>query len=141
MDEMGREKSPWEGFWVICGVMIFMPLLFRFIVGSVMRGGFGLVMQELNQISARAVGLCLGTVFHLGCLVSGVFTPSFKIVTTRLKEFFETLTYAPKIAVSEYWWNLKQTGFAFWVYMAIMAGNVWIWVNDLITFVELYKYY
>jgi len=136
--DKGKEQSPWEGFWVICAVLIVIPFLFRFIIGGVLALWGGQKVMA-NQLTARIVGFGLGSMFHLMCIVTDVFKPSFKIVAARIVDFFSNLRISVGFAFRSYGWDLKNHGFAFDVYFIIMATFAYIWINDLIKFIQAWQ--
>lgn len=131
--DKGKEQSPWEGFWVICAVLIAVPFLFKFIISGVLVLWGGEKVMA-SRLTATIVGFGLGSMFHLMCIITDVFKPSFKIVIGRIGEFFSNLRISVGFAFRSYAWDIKHHGFAFDVYFAIMAVFAYVWISDLIKF-------
>ena len=81
------KNQPYKGLWIFI-IMMSVPsalltLLFYAVISLYQREyGF-----ELNFASAKILGCGVGMLYHISCMILGVFTKDFLAVAERLKEF------------------------------------------------------
>ena len=126
-----KNKSPYHGVPVACFFMVLVPVLMYIIMRALLFENQPAMGKELNEASARVLGLGIGVLFHMGCLIAGVLKDSFKIVVNRVAEFFDNLKYSFKLACRCYFDQLRDGGIAFWIMLGIMIANFCIFFSAL----------
>ena len=130
MDNENKRQSPYRGIWMILFLLIFVPAcLFGLIYVALnhYQGHYG----ALNLASAKAIGCGLGCLFHLGCAVAGAFTPGWKALTYRIREFFESLIVSPAFAFESYWADMKNDGVVLLLELPIVIVNFCLALDGL----------
>ena len=118
-----KNKSPYHGVAIACFFMILVPVVMYLIMRTLLFELQPASGRELNEASARVLGLGIGVIFHLGCIIGGVLKDSFKIVVNRVIEFFDNLKFSFKLAWKCYIEQLRDGGIAFWIMLGIMVTN------------------
>ncbi|MBQ7874627.1 MAG: hypothetical protein IJ306_05660 [Oscillospiraceae bacterium] len=134
----GKNKKLYHGFWFECFLLIIVPLGFYFMFLWLF-GSFYPLRKEINEISARALGFGLGSVYHASCLVAGAFAPAWEAVRFRFSNLFENLTYSVKIAAKGYLYDLKSEGVEFWVYFAIICVCAFLGASGIFEYLQYLK--
>lgn len=117
-----KRQSPYRSFWVVFSLMILIPIGFFLLVNALMME-YSPYSDELDYATARALGFGLGFLFHMICLLSGVFTPGWEAVKFRLREFFENLIVGVGYAFTTYLEDMRNDGITFILYMSVVAAN------------------
>lgn len=120
MNYTGKNRNIHFGFWFECFLLTVVPLIF-YILFRFLFAKFYPYRGTLNEISARVLGAGLGSVFHGGCMVCGVFEESFEVVKKRVYLFFRNAEISLKVAIKEYLYDLETDGADFWAYMLIVV--------------------
>lgn len=131
MNSDSKYYSPYHGVWAQLLVLILVPLGFFALVYA----GFSFYQPQygrLNLLSAKAFGCGLGVLFHLSCAVVGVFTPGWRAVKYRIREFFENLVISFGYAIESYWEDMKTDGVVFLLQMPIVGLNLYIAMDALL---------
>ena len=136
MDYQSKNKVLYRGFCFECFLLVAVPLVL-YIGFLILFSRYLPYRQELNEISARVLGFGLGFVFHMACLVGGVFRESWAAVKTRVGNFFENAEISFKIAFHGYIDDLKTESLEFWAYFAIVAACGTIAFYALREFLEI----
>lgn len=126
-----KNKSPYHGVAIACFLMILVPVVMYLIMRTLLFELQPASGRELNEASARVLGLGIGVLFHLGCIIGGVLKDSFKIVVNRVKEFFDNLKFSFKLAWKCYIEQLRDGGIAFWIMLGIMVTNFCVFFSAL----------
>lgn len=134
MEHEEKRKPPGRGMWVICTLLILIPvgLYYLFL------GAFNFYQPgsaALNEASARAFGCGLGTLFHLSCFIAGAFSDAIRAVTFRISEFFANLVVSVGFAFESYWDDMKSDGVVLLVVLIItgVCAGICIWgISDII---------
>ncbi len=92
---------------------------------------------ELNFATAKILGCGMGAMFHFCCWIFGAFKDDFKAVKTRWKEFFFNLSISAKLAFKCYFEDLKTLGVAFWLDMAIVGINLYIFIDAVFDYIAI----
>lgn len=130
------KKSPYNGFWIFLIMMVLPSVAFTGIFYAVImkfQGNFGV---NLNWTTAKIFGCGIGVIFHLGCWISGAFRKDINVVKARLKEFFSNIVISPKLAFKWYFDDLKTSGVAFWLDMAIVGINLYICIDAVLDYIS-----
>ncbi|MBO5039941.1 MAG: hypothetical protein J6D09_02455 [Clostridia bacterium] len=125
------KKTPYQGLWAFILFMLLPSVVMTSLsFGAMMKwqGRFG---ADFNWASAKAVGCGLGILFHISCIIIGAFTEDFNAVKTRLKEFIANLSASPKTAFKWYWQDVKTLGLAFYIDLALVGINIYVFVDAL----------
>ena len=122
MEQNGKRPSPYRGFWAVLLALILTPGVFVFIIDYALNH-FGAPSPALNGVTARAMGLGLGFVFHLMCMISGAFRPGWEAVKRRWADFFDNLIVGPGYALRALRDDMRDDGFTFAISMGIIATN------------------
>lgn len=126
-----KNKSPYHGVAIACFFMILVPVVMYLIMRALLFELQPASGRELNEASARVLGLGIGVIFHLGCIIGGVLKDSFKIVANRVIEFFDNLKFSFKLAWKCYIEQLRDGGIAFWIMLGIMVTNFCVFFSAL----------
>ncbi len=132
-----KNKSPYHGIWLAMTLMILVPIVFYLIIRWLVFTYQWKFSAEINEATAKTFGFGLGIVFHMACIIGGVLKEPFQAVTFRIKEFFSDLQFSFKFALRSYWHNIREGGVAFWLLFVVMAGNFALFLNGLLTCLEL----
>ncbi len=130
------ERSPYKGQLLTILFLILPPILLCAVFYSafqLFQGRFG---ADYNWNSAKMFGCGISVLFHCMCWMTGAFKRDFRIVKARIKEFFADLLILPKLAFKGYWEDVKLNGIAFWIDFAIIALNLGIFIDALLTFLS-----
>ncbi len=92
---------------------------------------------ELNWVSSKLFGCGLGIIFHISCWLMSAFKKDFQVVKNRVKEFFSDIVISPKLAFVWYWDDIKETGVAFWIDLAVIVANVWIFIASIFEYMAI----
>ena len=138
MEENGRKVSPYKGVLLISFLLIIVPIIFYLITRLVIFKFQSSLSNDIKEFSSLALGLGLGFVFHLACIISGLFKGTLKVIFKRIKEFFETLNISFKLAIKSYVDNIKEDGLVFWIYFVIVGTNFGLALYGLIEFTLVY---
>ena len=140
MNSDSKYYSPYHGVWAQLLVLILVPLGFFALVHV----GFSFYQPhygKLNLLSAKAIGCGLGVLFHLSCAIVGVFTPGWRAVKYRIREFFENLVIGLGYSIESYWEDMKSDGVVFLLQMPIVGLNLYIAVDALLEALPLISRY
>ena len=139
MDNEGRERSPYHGVWVICTIMIAVPLVLFAIVYYAMRAkGSETIYACLH--TSLALGFALGSLVHLSFAIVGLFRGTFSVVINRWADFFANAKISFKCAVGWHWQSIKQDGIVFWLYLIIIVATAVVAVNSTFNVLEYYQF-
>lgn len=131
-----QEERPYKGVAIVCFVLLFVPALVFFICRGILRAERFSELMRLYE--ALFFGGAVGTVFCLSFILCGGFTKSFRVVKSRIREFFENLPISFSFACKCYFDNLSENGFAFWLYFICLALNVAMALIGGLGFARLY---
>lgn len=120
MDYKSKNKVLYRGFTFECFLLVVVPVVL-YIAFLIIFGAYFPERKVMNEISARVIGFGLGSVYHMACIVAGVFRESWAAVKTRVGNFFENAEISLKIAFHGYLDDLKTESLEFWAYMAIVV--------------------
>ena len=130
MNSESKEYSPYHGVLVHLAILILVPVGFVALL-YVCLNCFQPRYGNLNWLTAKAIGCGAGALFHLSCAIVGVFTPGWRAVRYRIREFFENLVVSVGYAFESYWEDMKSDGVVFLLQMPIVAVNLYIAVTSL----------
>ena len=136
MDSSGKRTSPYHGFWAVLLVLILVPAVFVLLLHAVLNR-FSTSSAALNAATARAMGLGLGFVFHLMCMISGAFRKGWEAVKRRWHDFFDNLIVGIGYAFSAYWDDVLEEGVTFIICMLIIGLNLALAIQSLIAALAL----
>ncbi len=125
------KKSPYKGLWAFTLFMLLPSVVMTLLAFSAIDKWQGRFGDEFNWAMAKTIGFGLGICFHISCAIVGAFTEDFRAVKTRLSEFFANLKASPKTAFKWYWEDVKTLGLAFWIDVALIGFNVYVFVDAL----------
>ncbi len=132
-----EKKTPYEGMWIFIPVLILPSVVFTVIFYSVISHLQPQYSTELNLASAKILGCGIGILFHISCWLTNVFTEDFLAVKERLREFSENIAVSLSLALKCYIEDVRTLGLAFWIDLAVVAGNIWIFADALLTYLSL----
>ena len=139
MEENGRKVSPYKGVWLVTFLLIIVPIIFYIIIRLIMFKFQPSLEKDIKEFSSLAVGFGLGFVFHLACIIAGLFKGTIVVIIKRIKEFFETLNISFKLAIKSYFDNVKEDGLVFYIYFIIVGTNLGLALYGLIKFILVYN--
>ena len=131
------KKSPYQGLWAFILFMLLPSIIMTLIAYGALSKWQGRFGEELNFASAKTIGFGLGILFQISCIMVGAFTEDFNAVKTRLKEFFSNLSASPRTAFKWYWEDVKTLGLAFYIDIALLGLNVYVFVDALTDYFAL----
>lgn len=137
MQNDNKHQSPYRGFWVVLLALILVPLVLFLIVKGAL-GNFSQFSPAMDLLTAKVIGLGCGSLFHLICIIGGVFTPSWRAVKYRIGEFFENLTVGVGYAFTTYLEDMREDGVTLLIYLLPVAINLAIVVDSLIDAVAVF---
>ena len=137
MEFEGKDVSPHKGLVGTCIILILFPLAIYAIFYSAINH-FQNLSEELNQYAAIGLGCGVGVLFHISCIIAGLFKGSFGVVVRRLGSFFVNWTISFKVAVKCYVEDLINEGFAFWPSFIIICANLVTAIYCLYKFFSIY---
>lgn len=135
MDDQKR-TSPYRGCWMVLLLLIGVPLLLYGILSIALAYYYPHSMR-LNQATARCLGCGLGSLYHMGCIISGLLREPFHAICYRVKEFFANLSCGLPFALRCYWDDMKHDGLLFLPYAAIIGICLYIAIQGAITALSL----
>lgn len=137
MEYEGKEVSPYKGVIGSCLLLIVFPIIiyamFYAVIGNLQKLG---PVQTNN--AALGLGFGVGVLFHISCIIAGLFKGTFKVVINRVKTFFENLSLSRKLAFRCYWQDIKSEGIVFWIYFTIITANALVSAYGLYSFFTIY---
>ncbi len=123
MDHDFKNYNPYKGLVLSVALLIGIPFVSWFVVYLFM-SLWNSQLSALDKSTARSLGLILGSMFHLACIIGGLLDTPFKVLIKRIKEFFELVSLSPALAFRGYWDNIKADGVNFLIFSSIIAANV-----------------
>lgn len=137
MEGVSTKKSPYQGLWIFLPIMFAPSVVITAILYFVIARWQPQYIAEFNWATAKMFGFGSGILFHFCCWIAGAFKQDFRAVKTRLKEFFENIVVSPKLAFTCYWDDVKTLGLAFWIDMAVVGLNAYIFVDALLDYLAI----
>ncbi len=134
---INQKKSPYHGTVLTAAIMCLPSVFATWILYKVMSSVQPTTAIEIHISTAKFIGCGVGVLFHLSCLIAGVFKEPFGVVKKRVRNFFEYLTPVPSVAFKLYFDDLKTEGAEFWIYFAIFVANVSVTADGLLDFLAL----
>lgn len=96
--------------------------------------------KVINNATAQALGFGVGgTVFHLSCMVAGVFKEGFSAVAKRMADFKINASISFKFAVKCYFEDMKEDGVEFLIEFAVVIACFLVALNGLLTVLPMLK--
>ena len=138
MEENGRQVSPYKGVLISSILLICVPLVFYGVFYIVLLEIPNSWQEEVNKASALALGFGLGSIFHLGCIIGGMFKEPVYAIKRRVKDFFIHIQLSFKLAITSYFADMKKDGVVFWIYFTIVLANLGMFILGLYKFFEIY---
>ncbi len=124
MDHQRKNGSPYAGIWAGIIILLIVPWSMYALFDNRFAVWLTRFSPEFNNASARIVGFGLGAMFHIFCMFSGAFKPTWQAVGTRMRNFKENLSVSFRYAVKEYGKDMKSDGVVFLIYSLVMLSNV-----------------
>ncbi len=118
-----NKKSPYHGMWVILSMLIVVPILFCLIIWACAQKFQSHFPEQLNKVSALAIGCGAGSLFHLLCVISGCMTGGYNAMKTRLSNYRDNLQITKQYAKDMYKMDLKEYGVVFWILLTVIIAN------------------
>ena len=137
MEYEGKEVSPYKGVIGSCILLILFPLVIYGIFYATISNLQNLGPVQTNN-AALGLGFGVGFIFHISCIIAGLFKGTLKVVINRVKTFFENLSLSKKLAFRCYWDDIKSEGIVFWIYFIIIFANALVSVYGLYSFFAIY---
>ncbi len=126
-----KYQPPYRGFWAILMVLILVPLALYGVVSWAMNT-YSPFSAALNLATSKVFGFGMGFIFHMICLVSGVFRSAWLVLKFRVSEFFQNLVVGVGYAFQTYFEDVRDDGLIFTICMLIIAANLAIAVDGLL---------
>lgn len=131
MEPNDPKKSPYRGLWVALLLMVGVPLVLYLLL----RESFIKIIPgytvEYKDTCARAIGLFLGTLFHLGCFISGAFENALEAVKNRMTDFRMNLSISFGFALKCYLEDMKSDGVVLIIILSIVIANCALWIDAI----------
>lgn len=137
MEHDGKNISPYKGFWQCCLILIIVPFI-PFGIFYAAFAKFSSFSSEMNLYSALGLGFGVGFLFHLSCVLAGLFKGTFKVVVNRIATFLSDLRTSKKLAIMVYKDDLRENGMVFWPYFFIIISNLGVSIFGIVKFISLY---
>ena len=129
--------SPYRGVWVICLIMLIVPVpfifLFKFALGTFPNSG----EKELTSMGIM-FGMIIGTLFDYSCILTGFLNSLVKEFFERLGILFKYLVITPKNALRLYFEELKENGGALWIYVLIIGFHTVYTIIAITSYISTY---
>lgn len=132
------KRSPYRGILFTLIILIGVPVGLYFFLKVILTANVSSAQYEINKYTAQALGFGCGFLFHISCIICGLFKPSFRAVSKRVVNFFSNLTVSFKFAITMYFDDLKEDGAVFWIYFTIIVATVILSVSGFKSFFDLY---
>ena len=133
-----KRKSPYHGIVLTSFFMIAVPVGLYFLMRAILFKNQVEISAELNEASAKTIGLGVGFLFHMSLIIAGILEESFRVVIRRVIGFFDDLKFSFKIAWGCYVDDIRENGVAFWILFAIMVVNFCFFWSGLRFIIEYY---
>ena len=118
-----KNQSPYHGVFVAGAFMLVVPVVLFFLV----KGAIAIWKPSMDPeeiiATAKTFGLGMGFLFHISLVFAGVIKEPFRAVVNRVANFFENLKFNFKLAWNCYVDEVRETGLAFWIFLAIIVVN------------------
>ena len=137
MEYDGKNQSPYHGFILSCIALIIVPCLLFLLVYSVVNK-YSNLSKELTIYTAMGFGFCAGTLFHISCIIAGLFKGNFMVVVRRIGEFFSNFCISKKLAFKLYKEDIIENGVVFWPYLFIILSCLGLSLYGFFKFFTLY---
>ncbi len=131
-------KSPYHGVWLSIILMILPSPILTLMLYAVLLTFQSHLSAELNLAAATALGFGVGSVYDLGCMITGALAEPFGVVKKRVQEFFADLEVSFPLAAKWWWKDVKTNGVAFWLELLAIALNFTVFGIALKEFFLLY---
>ena len=118
-----KNQSPYHGVFVAGVFMIVVPVLLFFLVKGAIAIWKPTTPPEESTAIAKMFGLGVGFLFHLSLVLAGVMKNPFRAVVNRVVNFFDNLKFNFKLAWGCDVDEVRETGLAFWIFLAIIVVN------------------
>ena len=137
MEHEGKNIHPYKGVFGRSLILIIVPAFLTFCLFLVIEK-YSKTPTNVNKDFAIMIGCGVGFLFQLSTALCGLLKGTFKVVITRIKNFFSNLTINFKFAIKYYWDDIKTEGIVFWIYFLIIGGTFGI---TLYGFINSFNYY
>lgn len=138
IEMINPNKSPYHGVWLSIVLMILPSPILTLMLYAVLLTFQSHLSAELNLAAATALGFGVGSVYDLGCVITGALEEPFKVVKKRVSEFFADLEVSFPLA-AKWWWNdVKTNGVAFWLELLAIALSFTVFGIALKEFALMY---
>lgn len=141
MMQNGRREAPYRGLWALCLLLVAVPLGCYGIMYLAIGAYQTHLPSAMNRAGAQLLGFGIGSVFHLSCMVAGMFRKATAAVRKRVGEFFANLTVSVGFACRCYWDDIKEDGAEMVIYLLIIGACLWLALDGGIDFVQLWTAY
>ena len=132
-----KNKIWYKGVFIISFLILVIPLIFSLIFYFTSINMKINQSLELTKNTSKFLGCCCGLLFDGTCIISGLFKGTLKVVFNRIKEFFLDLRVSFKFAISNYWFDLKENGFMFWILFILIGSTVYFTCDSLINIINI----
>lgn len=133
-----KEPKPYEGLIIGLLFLTATPLVLYKITYSILRF-FEKEKAVIVNAEAESFAGIMASAAVLTMLLSGGLQKEFAAVRKRLREFrLDLQSNGLKSAMHWYWYNIKQLGVAFWIYLPFVALSFVMMIHG---FLDFYKYY
>lgn len=127
-------KSPYKGIIISLFFIIGAPVVCYFFIYTILEWND---YHKQVELTARVIGSGVGVCLHLGMIIQGMLSESWRVVKARVCEFFANLTIGVGFAFGEYFRDLKQNGVAFIIYITPIAICFCVFVNAIIDLLHI----
>ena len=133
MEHQGKKQSPYHGVIQTCLLLISVPLIL-FLIIYLIFDKYQNLPQTTNLYGAMGIGFGVGVLFHISCVIAGLFKGLFAIVVRRFAEFFDNLSISFKFAIKLYYEDLKENGMVFWIYFIIISSYIALSIYGFVSY-------
>ena len=137
MEHTGKENSPYKGIWWSLFFLIFVPVILYFTIF-----GAAKAISKMSTIECRYIALMfgfgVGSLFHMTLILSGLIKESFIAVCVRVGHFFQNLKVNAKFAFKYYWFELKDTGCVFWIYLLPIVTSLTVCIVSVVKYFDIF---
>lgn len=122
-------QSPYKGILIGLSFVIGAPIATYFFIYTLLEWND---YHKQVELTARVIGSGIGVCLHLGMIIQGMLSDSWRVVKNRVCEFFANLTIGIGFAIGQYFRDLKQNGIVFILYMVPISVCFVIFIIALI---------
>lgn len=138
MQHEGKNVNPFKHLWLSALILTIVPIGFFLLVFCVVHR-YSREPIEGVIYTSMCFGGAAGTLFHMSCIIGGLFKNELKVVVKRLGNLFSNLTYSRKMAFMIYKEDVKENGISFWVHSFVILAFLGFTIYGVINVIDYYN--